>query len=76
MAKIEGNKTRIFLYSSVAAAAGFLIIALLAIFYGVKMYHNRLLTAADANGKALQASLFLVFLMIIYVVLAALQLKF
>lgn len=57
------------------AAVGFLIIAIMSIFYGSKMYNNRLLTAGDANGQALQASMLVAFLMIVYVGLAFLQLK-
>lgn len=73
--KLENNKTSIFLYSSIAAVAGFLVIAMMSVWYGVKMYNNRLLEAAEQNGKAVQASLFLAFLMVVYVALAVVQLK-
>ena len=53
MAKIGNNKTKIFLYSTVAAVTGFVAIAIMSIYYGAKMYNNRLLTAAEVNGKAL-----------------------
>ena len=78
MARKQSNESssKIFTYSSLAAVGGYIFIAVVSLYYGFVMYNNRLLEAAEQNGKAMMAAFGLAFLMATYAVLSILQMKF